>query len=71
MKRFHLFRFALATMLAAMHFMATAAETGGGDALQRKLDALAQRARPGTLGVAVLDLQSGATCASTPIAPIR
>lgn len=28
--------------------------------LQQKLDALAQRARPGTLGVAVLDLQSGA-----------
>ena len=27
--------------------------------LQQKLDALAQRARPGTLGVAVLDLQSG------------
>ena len=29
--------------------------------LQQSLDALAQRARPGTLGVAVLDLQSGAT----------
>lgn len=32
-----------------------------GAGLQKTLDALAQRARPGTLGVAVLDLQSGAT----------
>lgn len=29
--------------------------------LQRKLDSLAQRAQPGTLGIAVLDLQSGQT----------
>ncbi|MFT3791492.1 MAG: class A beta-lactamase [Rudaea sp.] len=57
MKRFRLFRSALAAMLAAMTLAATAAETG--DALQRQLDALAQRAQPGTLGVAVLDLRSG------------
>lgn len=31
------------------------------EALQHALDALAQRAQPGTLGVAVLDLKSGAT----------
>jgi beta-lactamase class A len=57
--------FALRFAFAAMPL--TAMASGGPSApahqvdLQHTLDALAQRARPGTLGISVLDLQSGAT----------
>ena len=46
-------------LLAAASAFASEAPPGSSAALQSRLAALAQRARPGTLGVAVLDLRSG------------
>lgn len=57
------FRALLAAGCLAFAANATAADEGrdGSDALSARLAALAERARPGTLGIAVLDLDSGAT----------
>ena len=61
-------RFTMAAAIFALSFACRAPFAKALDApvtktqdvrLQQKLDALAQRARPGTLGVAVLDLQNG------------
>lgn len=69
MDRSHTRRFTLAAAMFALSFACMAPSAKALDApvtktpdvrLQQTLDALAQRARPGTLGVAVLDLQSGA-----------
>lgn len=65
MKRFHISRSLLVLALLAlpsyiMPFNATAADAPATH-LQARLDALAQRARPGNMGIAVLDLQSGKT----------
>jgi beta-lactamase class A len=53
-----------AVVLAAASLLPSAAATDGPGspqvALQNKLDSLARRARPGTLGITVLDLRSGA-----------
>ena len=59
MQRLPLLRFAFALLLAALPALTTLAAPSGEVALNEKLDALVQRARPGTLGLAVLDLQSG------------
>jgi beta-lactamase class A len=65
MKRFHLFRSTLVMALLALPFFTLPCSTAAAEApatdLQAKLEALAQRARPGTMGIAVLDLQSGKT----------
>lgn len=57
------FALVLAAALPPVAMAATtpAAATPAAATLQQKLDALEQRARPGTFGIAVLDLQSGAT----------
>lgn len=65
MKRLHVYRSLLVVALSALPFCitpfnATAAEAPATD-LQAKLEALVQRARPGNMGIAVLDLQSGKT----------
>jgi len=53
----------LAALTLSTQALATTADTESGISLQRTLDALAQRARPGTLGVVVLDLRSGVRAA--------
>lgn len=47
--------------IAGVMSMATAHASTAGDDLQGRLEALAQRARPGTLGIVVLDPKNGAT----------
>jgi beta-lactamase class A len=68
MKRPHLYRFMLATLLLfpmggfALNATGNApAPVVPGADLQAKLEALAARAHPGTMGIAVLDLQNGKT----------
>lgn len=63
MKRLHLYRALLAVALSALPFCtiplnATAADAPAAN-LQTKLESLVQRGRPGSMGIAVLDLQSG------------
>jgi beta-lactamase class A len=52
---------ALVNTLPAANAADTRAVTASQDSLQSQLDALAQQALPGTLGISVLDLQSGKT----------
>jgi beta-lactamase class A len=53
----------LAALTLSTQALAATAGIESGTRLQRTLDALAQRARPGTLGVAVLDLRGGVRAA--------
>lgn len=70
MRRYHFSRSVLSATLLALSVVSLSPTAMAGDVptavapagdLQAKLDALAQRARAGTFGIAVLDLQSGKT----------